>query len=272
MFQIGRDCNIHPTARINVKHGFIGDRALVREHAVIEGTHVEIGAEAFVNRFASIGGGSCHDPEAMFKAGDFLHMGIFSHLNCARKLVIGHEFGGGVETKVFTHGAYTSAWEGFPVQWADVTIGDNVWLPNAWVNPGLTIGSNVVVASRSLVNKSLPAGCLAGGNPAVVLKENRYPRRLSGEEKRKLFVQIFAQAESIDGAQGGAGHKFEPIDADSYRVDRDTVFHVTGRRIEGRVTKFSETLRNQLRRNGIRFRYLPEKNDYVPWKGVLTSA
>ena len=62
------------------------------------------------------------------------------------------------------------------------------------------------------------------------------------------------------------------MDDDSYRVDRDTTFHVTARRIEGRATKFTETLRNQLRRNGVRFRHLPEKNDYAPWKGVLTSA
>ena len=272
MFQIGRDCKIHPTARIDVKHGFLGDRALVREHAVIEGTHVEIGAEAFVNRFCCIGGGSCHDPESKLVAGDFLHMGFFCHLNLARKLTIGHEFGGGIETKVFTHGAYTSAWEGFPVQWAEVTIGDRVWLPNAWVNPGVTIGSDVVVASRSLVNKDLPAGCLAGGNPAVVLKENRYPRKLTAAEKRRLFAEIFAQAQAIDGAAGGGAHRFEPIDEDSYRVDRDTVFHVTERRIEGRATTFTETLRNQLRRNGVRFRYLPEKNVYAPWRGALTSA
>lgn len=272
MFQIGRDCQIHPTARIDVKHGFIGDRAVVREHAVIEGTTVEIGAEAFVNRFASIGGGSSHDPGSRMTAGDFLHMGMFSHLNLARRLTIGHEFGCGVETKVFTHGAYTSAWEGFPVQWADVTIGDCVWLPNAWVNPGVTIGDNVVVASRSLVNKDLPAGCLAGGNPAVPLKLGHYPRVLTGPQKRELFAEIFAQARAIHAAIDGSEHRFEAVDDDSYRVDTDTVFHVSARRIEGRASRFTETLRNQLRRNGVRFRYLPDKGDYAPWKGVLTSA
>lgn len=268
MFQIGRDCQIHPTARIDVKHGFLGDRAVVREHAVIEGTQVEIGAESFINRFASIGGGSSHDPDSRMTAGDFLHMGMFSHLNLARRLTIGHEFGCGVETKVFTHGAYTSAWEGFPVQWADVAIGDCVWLPNAWVNPGVTIGDNVVVASRSLINKDLPAGCLAGGNPAVPLKLNHYPRALSGAQKQKLFGEIFAQALSIDGNE----HRFAAIDDDSYRIDGDTLFHVTARRIEGRATKFTETLRNQLRRNGIRFRFQPEGTDYAPWRGVLTSV
>ena len=32
---------------------------------------------------------------------------------------------------------------------------DRVWLPNAWVNPGVTIGANVVVAARSLIHRPL---------------------------------------------------------------------------------------------------------------------
>lgn len=268
MFQIGRDCVIHPTARIDVRHGFLGDRAVVREHVVIEGDRVEIGAEAFINRFASIGGGSSRDPGAALVAGDFLHMGFSSHINTARPVTVGHEFGCGIETKLLTHGVYSAAWDGFPVQWGAIALGDRVWLPNAWVNPGVTIGSDVVVAARSLVNRDLPAGCLAGGTPAEVLKPGCYPRKLGPAEKRTLFARIFAQAT----ARGGAGHAFEPIDDDSYRVDRDTVFHVTARRVEGRATEFTEILRNQLRRNGIRFRVLAEKGEYAPWRGALTSA
>jgi len=268
MFQIGRDCVIHPTARINVKHGFLGDRAMVREHVVIEGDRVEIGAEAFINRFASIGGGSSHDPGAALVAGDFLHMGFSSHINTARPVTVGHEFGCGIETKLLTHGVYSSAWNGFPAQWGEIRVGDRVWLPNAWVNPGVTIGSDVVVAARSLVNRDIPPGCLAGGTPAVVLKPDRYPRALTPAEKRALFADIFAQAMKRQAGQ----HRFEPEDDDGYRVDGDTVFQVTSRRVEGRATDFTELLRNQLRRNGIRFRVVAEQGAYVPWRGVLTSA
>jgi acetyltransferase-like isoleucine patch superfamily enzyme len=268
MFQIGRDCIIHPTARIEVRQGFLGDRSIVREHAVIEGDQVEIGAEAFLNRFASIGGGSSRDPGSTLVAGDFLHMGFSSHINIAQRVTVGHEFGCGIETKLFTHGVYSSAWDGFPAKWGEIAIGDRVWLPNAWVNPGVTIGSDVVVAARSLVNRDLPPGCLAGGTPAVVLKANRYPRILSAAEKRAVFEGVFARAQK----RHGFAHSFEPIDDDSYRVDRDTVFHVTARLVEGRATEFTEILRNQLRRNGIRFRVVAENGEYVPWRGVLTSA
>ncbi|MFJ2173744.1 sugar O-acetyltransferase [Streptomyces sp. NPDC087851] len=53
-----------------------------------------------------------------------------------------------------------------------VTIGDNVWLGGGViVCPGVTIGANTVVGAGSVVTKDLPAGVLAVGNPARVIRE-----------------------------------------------------------------------------------------------------
>lgn len=259
MFRLGKDIQIHPTAKINVEEGFIGDRSIIRAHAIIEGNRVEIGHEAYLDCYAHIGGGSCFDPGATLSVGEFLHMGRYSHINFARPVVIGHEFGCGIGTKVFAHGAYQSAWEGFPVQWAGVTIGDRVWMPHAWVNPGVIIGSDVVVAAMSLVNKDLPSGCLAGGIPAKVLRRDVYPGRLSIEEKNALFDTIFMQAAT-------AGHFYEPIGPGSYRIDGQTIFDLDSRMIDGMATPFTEILKNQLRRNGIRFRFYAEDGgEYEPF-------
>ncbi|WP_035847143.1 sugar O-acetyltransferase [Kitasatospora azatica] len=52
-----------------------------------------------------------------------------------------------------------------------VTIGDNVWLGGGViVCPGVTIGADTVVGAGSVVTKDLPAGVLAVGNPARVLR------------------------------------------------------------------------------------------------------
>ncbi|SFE41830.1 maltose O-acetyltransferase [Actinacidiphila alni] len=52
-----------------------------------------------------------------------------------------------------------------------VTIGDNVWLGGGViVCPGVTIGANTVVGAGSVVTKDLPAGVLAVGNPARVVR------------------------------------------------------------------------------------------------------
>lgn len=172
-----------------------------------------------------------------------------------------------MNTKVFTHGSYESVWDGFPVQWKPVSIGDRVWLPCAWVNPGVSIGDNVVVAAMSLVNSDLPSGCLAGGIPCRVIKENAYPRTLSREEKTFVFERIFSEASKIYRSRNGgldSNLDYIQIDEDVYDIGT-TVFDIALRKIEGAVTPFSEILKNQLRRNGIRFRYRCVDGTYSRW-------
>jgi len=258
---------IDPSARINVEDGYIGDRSIIRHGAVIEGRSIRIGNEAWIDEYAHIGGGSCHDPTSSLEAGDFLHMGKFSHLNQGRGLKIGHEFGCGINTRIFTHGAYLSAWDGFPVQWGSVTIGDRVWMPNAWVNPKLRVGNDIVVAAMSLVNSDLPDGCLAGGIPCKVLKEGAYPRRLSAKEKGDLFDMMFSDALVIHKAKSAKDIgkvAYERLGEDTFSTG-GTVFDIGKRVVEGPASEFAETLKNQLRRNGIRFRYCAQDGRYVKW-------
>lgn len=64
-----------------------------------------------------------------------------------------------------------------------VTIGDSVWIgSNVCILPGVTIGSNVVIGAGSLVNKDIPDGVVAVGNPCRVL------RKITAEDKNKYLV------------------------------------------------------------------------------------
>lgn len=52
-----------------------------------------------------------------------------------------------------------------------IVIGNNVWIGgSAVINPGVTIGDNVVVASGAVVVKDVPENCVVGGNPAKIIK------------------------------------------------------------------------------------------------------
>lgn len=52
-----------------------------------------------------------------------------------------------------------------------VTIGNDVWIGGkVAIMPGVTIGSNVVVAAGAVVTKNIPDGVLVGGVPARIIK------------------------------------------------------------------------------------------------------
>ena len=51
-------------------------------------------------------------------------------------------------------------------------IGNKVWIGgHATINPGVTIGDHVVVASGAVVTKDVPDHVVVAGNPAKVVKD-----------------------------------------------------------------------------------------------------
>jgi len=55
---------------------------------------------------------------------------------------------------------------------APVTLGNNVWIGGGSVIlPGVTIGDNTTIGAGSVVTQSIPANCLAVGNPCKVIRQ-----------------------------------------------------------------------------------------------------
>jgi maltose O-acetyltransferase len=89
------------------------------------------------------------------------------------RITIGDDtrIGPGVQLLTPTHplapGLRREGWESA----RPITIGRNVWLGGAVVVcPGVTIGDDTVVGAGSVVTRDLPAGVLAVGNPARVVR------------------------------------------------------------------------------------------------------
>lgn len=61
-----------------------------------------------------------------------------------------------------------------------ITVGDDVWFgAGVTVLPGVTIGSGTVIGAGSVVNRDIPSGVVAVGNPCRVL------RTITEEDKKK---------------------------------------------------------------------------------------
>lgn len=93
--------------------------------------------------------------------------------------------------KVMFGAAVTIATVGHPVHpdmreymYTDpVTIGDNCWIgAGVTICPGVTIGDNTVIGAGSVVNKDIPANCIAVGNPCRVIRE-------IGETDKKYYYK-----------------------------------------------------------------------------------
>ena len=66
---------------------------------------------------------------------------------------------------------------------AKVTFGDNVWIgTNVSVLPGVTFGNNTIIGAGSVVNKDIPDGAIAAGNPCKVI------RKITDDDKKKYPI------------------------------------------------------------------------------------
>ena len=64
-----------------------------------------------------------------------------------------------------------------------ITVGDDVWIgANVSVLPGVTIGSNTIIGAGSVVNKDIPGGVVAAGNPCRVI------RKITEADKQKYPI------------------------------------------------------------------------------------
>jgi len=77
---------------------------------------------------------------------------IFAHVNPTTNLVLKHTY---------------------PRRTNPVRIKSGAWInPGCIIIPGITIGTNSIIAVGSVVTSDIPDNCVAAGNPARVIKKN----------------------------------------------------------------------------------------------------
>lgn len=189
---IGKEVSIED----GVTLGFV---SVIRARSVKLGRYVKIGSmtmidtgvlsideDSRVNENVVVGG--TPSPDSRLTIGKRAIIMQYSYINTTMPITIGDDSGIGGHCLLFTHGSWLNQMDGFPVAFAPITIGKNVWLPwRVFIMPGITLGDNVVIGANSMINKDIPANTLAAGSPAKVIKTN-FPAALDSEQRAGILT------------------------------------------------------------------------------------
>ena len=202
-----------------------------------------------------IGRGGCTGYNSTVKIGN--NVGIFENtvINPSESVEIGDNCGIGADVMIWTHGAWLDITQGFPSDFGPVKIGKNVWLPaRSIVLPNVSIGNNVVIGINSIINRSLPDGCFAAGSPCKVIKENVYPKNISDKNLKEMALNIITEWSKLISYKGIDSFIIQYKSGKIYLSynERETIYYLRKKTMEGDTNKVAEDLRDFLRRRGIK--------------------
>ena len=93
-------------------------------------------------------------------------------IRCTQSIKIGDNVKISHDVIIMDSDSHFIEYEGYE-QTKPVVIGDNVWIgTRVTILKGVTIGNGAIIGAGSVVTKDIPAGCIAVGNPAKVVREN----------------------------------------------------------------------------------------------------
>ncbi len=183
--KIGRKAHIGWFSAVDGKRITLGDHCVIRPLTLIRVLgDVTIGSYSEISSFILVYG------SASLQVGDWCYIGPQSLINIDEDVVIGNESALGPRSMIFTHASFFPYTEGYWVRRAGVRLGNRVWCAaGAFLHPGVEIGDNSFINSRSVVTASIPPGSVAEGNPARVT----YPMDRTVRKPTPRFVDLAAR-------------------------------------------------------------------------------
>ena len=222
--EIGDHTHVGFCTAIRGKSIRIGARVLIGALTFIDTPYIEIGEETKINEQVYVGG--LQFPKSRFVVGRNCLIMKMSYINPCPSVTIGDDSGVGVDCLLIGHASWQSKFEGYPVEFQPIVIGNSVAL--AWrvtVFPGTKIGDGATIGANSLVKGTIPPRCLAVGFPArVVVKAPYFPRTLKESEKVQYLKEIVAEMLEYFRDSGLTCEEQGPV-VEVRQVKRRWIFH-----------------------------------------------
>lgn len=246
---------------------------------------VQVGENVFAGERIEISAGT-RNPWAILSVGDATFIGDDVLLDVSRPIVIGSESFVTQRTVLITHNIGQSVLEGYENRFAPIVLEDRCQVGmNSTLYAGVRIGSGAIVGSNSFVACAVPAGKMAAGVPARVVRnaartmtpaqQEQTARQMLREFRELLELRDCAVTMSEDDAfvlrhadedylVALRGYGSSPamaaqsgvlwtLDSRQDRGDGWTVFSLLEKKVSGAGGVVAETSREFLRKRGIRF-------------------
>lgn len=170
---------IGPHAHIGWFSAVMGRRIGLGHHSVIRPfTLIRLDGDFRLGSYSEISSFTLIYGSSSLIVGDQCYIGPQSLINADEEVRLGDESALGPRCMVFTHGSFLPYTEGYWVRLAGVTLGKRVWCAaGVFIHPGVEIGDDTFVNSRSVVTQAIPPGSVVEGNPAQVVRSMDQVRR-----------------------------------------------------------------------------------------------
>lgn len=180
--------NVHiaPFSLIRAKSIWIEKYCSIGSFCFIDTPSLKIGSYTRIRESVKVGGNKSIKSELIVGSKCLILQNTV--LNTTDSIVLGNDTAIGGGSKLFTHSSWLSILDGYPVMQGPIIIGSNVWLPyDTTVLSNVSIGDNVIITPRTVINISIPKDSIAGGYPLIV-KPNFYKRTLKDPQKIKILT------------------------------------------------------------------------------------
>jgi len=244
---IGHEVSFGNNISVSVKGDFsIGDYSRLGNNVNIRGNNVKFGKHLFHSQGLQIGGGGRQHPDANFEIGDrcTIHNNF---INVCEPIKIGDDVGLSQDVAIITHGYWLSTLEGYPAEFAGVSIGDGVIVGyRTIILMGVEIGENCVVGANSTVTRSIMEKGIYGGTPAKFLKEITSLSESDQIQKTEEIIENYLKIAAYHNLNPDIELNFPEVHIDDFNVNFLTMEYT------GQETIVTDDFRDYVRKWGIR--------------------
>lgn len=251
--KIGKDVTFGEDIHIKVKGKFhLGNYSHLGSHVRMKGEHIIIGKHFYYSPLNNlglvVGGGGSDSPTSTLNVGDrcVFHNSL---INICKPVTIGNDVGLSNYVDIITHGFWSSTLQGYPSQFSEVHIGNNVIV--GWksvIMPGVIIEKNTVIGSSSNVVKSLNIPkSVYGGNPAKFIKKLHTPPKPQQLQILNSIVNDFKNLILYyDIKMPNIQIDYPYITINNFKINVETFIY------QGKEDIITDAFRDFLRKKGIR--------------------